>query len=138
MALFTKRDRIAIAVIAALILVGWGFRYGMGNRQKHDDLRIFRNAVEPPPFFTGSDSTAVSEESSSHMVNINIAGPADLKSLPGIAEVRAANIVKYREKNGPFKRPEDIMNVPGIGKGIFRQLADRITVGEGSEVTEEP
>ena len=138
MALFTTRDRIAIAVIATLILVGWGFRYGMSLRQDQDHLSVIRSAVEPPPFFTGSDTTGTGDDVSICLVNINTAMPAELESLHNIAGKRAADIVKYREENGPFKRPEDIMKVPGIGKVTFEKNAGLITVVEGDEVTEEP
>jgi competence protein ComEA len=36
--------------------------------------------------------------------------------------------VEFREKNGPFKKTEDLMNVPGIGQKIVEKNKDRIVV----------
>ena len=61
-------------------------------------------------------------------VNINTATVDQLTSLNGIGEKYAAKIIEYRDKNGLFKTPADIMNVPGIGSKIFEQNKDRIVV----------
>jgi competence protein ComEA len=37
--------------------------------------------------------------------------------------------VQYRQKNGSFKKIEEIMNVRGIGEKTFLKLKSRITVG---------
>ena len=41
---------------------------------------------------------------------------------------RAADIIADREANGPFRIPEDLTRVPGIGEGILEGLIDYITV----------
>ena len=61
-------------------------------------------------------------------VNINTAGAECLETLPGIGGKRAVSIVAYREEEGPFRGPEAITDVPGIGDGIYRSIADMITV----------
>ena len=61
-------------------------------------------------------------------VNINKASVADLMKLKNIGQKYAERIVAYREKNGPFKKPEDITNVKGIGPKILALNKDRITV----------
>lgn len=49
-------------------------------------------------------------------ININSADTAALaKQLTGIGLTKAAAIVDYREKNGPFAAIEDIVLVKGIG-----------------------
>jgi len=53
-----------------------------------------------------------------------------LQALPGIGETRAQAIVDYRNKNGPFKRIEDLLQVEGIGEGTFEKVKDYITVSE--------
>ena len=40
----------------------------------------------------------------------------------------AARIVEYRQKNGPFKKIEEIMNVQGIGEKSFLRLRAQLTV----------
>lgn len=66
-------------------------------------------------------------------VDLNKAEALELQSLPGIGPALAQRIIEHRQKNGPFKRPEDLMNVPGIGQKKFETLKDKITVGTVSE-----
>jgi competence protein ComEA len=61
-------------------------------------------------------------------VNINKATVAELTQLNKIGQKYAERIVAYREKNGDFEKPEDIMKVKGIGQKTFDLNADRITV----------
>ena len=62
------------------------------------------------------------------MININTASAEELEQLYRVGPTYAVRIVEYREKNGPFKKPEDIMNVPGIGSKTFEGNKERITV----------
>ena len=60
-------------------------------------------------------------------VNINTAAPAALEALPGIGPALAQRIIDYREENGPFAQPEDVMNVSGIGPATFEKLQEHIS-----------
>lgn len=62
------------------------------------------------------------------MVNINEADIADLTLLDGIGYARAEDIIRYRQVHGNFRQPEDIMDVPGIGEGIYRRIRNQIQV----------
>jgi competence protein ComEA len=62
-------------------------------------------------------------------ININIASAAELEKLPGIGARTAGRIVEYREKNGPFKKIEELMNVRGVGEKNFLKLRSQISVG---------
>ena len=61
-------------------------------------------------------------------VNITTASAAELEGLPGIGAKTAARIVEYRQKNGPFKKAEELMNVRGVGEKNFLKLKSQITV----------
>jgi competence protein ComEA len=78
-------------------------------------------------------SMPVAVADDSGMVNINTASAEQLAALPRIGPAIAQRIVAYREKNGPFKRPADLMNVKGIGESTFLQLKDLITTGQKAE-----
>ena len=67
-------------------------------------------------------------ETRSKVVNINTATAAELEALPGVGAATAARIIEYREKNGAFKKVEDLMNVRGIGEKTFLNLKSLITV----------
>jgi competence protein ComEA len=64
------------------------------------------------------------------LVNLNTATQAQLESLPGIGVKVAERILDYRQKNGPFKKIEDLMNVQGIGEKSFLKLKPLLTVTE--------
>ena len=61
-------------------------------------------------------------------ININKASSAELQELKGVGETYANNIVEYRTKNGPFKKTEDLMMVPGIGESVWEANKDKISV----------
>jgi competence protein ComEA len=61
-------------------------------------------------------------------VNLNTATSVELESLPGIGPATAERILAYRQKNGAFKKIEDLMNVRGIGEKTFLKLKPLITV----------
>ena len=68
-------------------------------------------------------------------ININTAGVDELVQLKGIGPSYAAKIVQYRETNGPFKTPEELMNVPGIGPRTLELNKDRIVVAVPAKKT---
>jgi comEA protein len=61
-------------------------------------------------------------------VNINTASLEELKSLEQIGEVLARRIIEYRQLHGPFRSPEDIMKVDGIGAARYEANKHRIVV----------
>jgi competence protein ComEA len=64
------------------------------------------------------------------VVNLNTATVSQIATLPGIGDRTAERIIEYREKNGGFKKVEDLMNVKGIGEKSFLKLKALITVGD--------
>jgi len=61
-------------------------------------------------------------------LNLNIATAADLEKLPGVGPALAARIVDYRQKNGGFKKIEELMNVQGIGEQSFLKLKALVVI----------
>ena len=55
-------------------------------------------------------------------VDLNTATADQLEALPGIGPKTAESILTFRRENGPFLRPDDIMNVKGIGPAKFEKL----------------
>ena len=62
------------------------------------------------------------------LVNINTADEKALDTLPGVGPATAQKIIEYRENEGAFQSPEDIMKVRGIGKAKYEKMKDKITI----------
>lgn len=61
-------------------------------------------------------------------ININTASVEELVKLKRVGPKYAEKIVAYREANGPFETPRDILNVQGIGEKTFEVNKDIIAV----------
>ena len=61
-------------------------------------------------------------------ININTATVEELVQLDRVGPKYAEKIVAFREENGPFKVPEDLMLVAGIGQKTFEVNRERIVV----------
>jgi competence protein ComEA len=61
-------------------------------------------------------------------VNLNTATAAELEKLPGVGPAMAARILEYRQKNGGFKKIEELMNVQGIGEKSFLKLKALVAI----------
>ncbi|HET7220836.1 MAG TPA: helix-hairpin-helix domain-containing protein [Vicinamibacterales bacterium] len=72
-------------------------------------------------------------------LNLNTATLADLEALPGVGASTAKLIVDHRQKNGGFKKVEELMNIKGIGEKSFLKLKPLVTVApEKTEKADRP
>jgi competence protein ComEA len=88
--------------------------------------------LEPHVVFSGAASQrgsgAGGANGESELLNINSATVRQLDSLPGVGPAKAAAILQYREKHGPFTAVEQLGQVPGFGPQALARLGDRLTV----------
>lgn len=119
-------EKAVLALTAAFVLLLTG--YFLGARQAEP----YRVDVQTP---AASESSAPAPAPSpppdgapDEKLDINTATAEELEGLPGIGEKRAQDIIADREQNGPFRIPEDITRVKGIGEGTLAGLIDLITV----------
>ena len=111
-----------VIILAISLLVNAG-RTGMRviTERTADEEAIARGGQEnekPYPVMPGD------------IININTADASELQRLPGIGSALAGAVVAWREDNGPFSAPSDLMKVPGIGKEKFAALAEYIVTGD--------
>jgi len=129
----TKTERNVILFLVAAMIMGAA-------------IRLYQAAFPALPQFDyrASDSTfaalsAASEDSvsvvpasvttgkESGKLNINTATVQQLMGLPGIGEVTAERILKYREETGKFTTIEDLRAIKGISKNKLERLSPMIT-----------
>jgi competence protein ComEA len=79
---------------------------------------------------TRTPPAAAAKPASTAVVNINTASATEIATLPGVGAKMAARIIEYRQKNGPFKKVEELMNVRGIGEKNFLKLKPQLAVGQ--------
>ncbi len=84
--------------------------------------------TQEPESRASSSSTSEATDASNMRVNINSADQSTLETLPGIGPATAQKIVAFREQQGRFTTPEDLMQVSGIGQKKFEAIADLICV----------
>lgn len=74
-------------------------------------------AIATPPTVTASD-----------IININTASRERLMELDGIGEAMADRIIAHRERHGPFRSVDRIVDVSGIGPRTLDKNRHRLTV----------
>ena len=77
----------------------------------------------------GAAPASVAPGDGAARVNLNSASTDELARLPGIGPAKAKAIVAHRAEE-PFRRPEDLRKVKGIGDKLYQSLKDQITVGD--------
>ncbi len=106
---FTKEEKTLLLFIVAAFFLGLALlHYKKSNPAPFEFIEV--------------------KEKSSERININTAQEADLIKIKGVGPVLAGRVIEYRKKQGPFKYPEDIKNVSGIGEKTFEKIRDAITV----------
>lgn len=64
-------------------------------------------------------------------VNVNTATAAELERLPRVGPALARRIIEWRERHGPFGKPDDLRHVRGIGPSTVRLLDSLVTFSRG-------
>lgn len=83
-----------------------------------------------PPGLQGAAGKSVvhaPSKGTSGRVNLNTATLQQLDALPGVGPSIAARIIEYRQKEGPFRTVEQLLEVPGIGPKKMEALRDLVT-----------
>ena len=90
----------------------------------YEEAQNFGETEKKSNNFSPNNGKAVSRGK----ININRADISTLATLNGIGEVRAADIVNYREEKGPFSSVDELLIINGIGEAILGNIKDKVTV----------
>ena len=126
-----KKPRLCLLAALTCLFAVFTLGFFLGRNRNHETVYLSAMPVSPQhstPLETVSQEIFVPAEVS-FPVDINSAGLDELCALPGIGQTLARRILDHRDANGPFERPEELMNVEGIGAGKLESLLDYITTG---------
>ena len=107
----TKDEQRVLWVLAIVIFVGAVVEYSF---KKYPQLRDVINLIDTPKLYP--------------QIDVNRASLEDLVSLPYIGNYTAAEIIKYRELNGPFTSLEQLKAVKGIRDKNFERFKDFLKI----------
>ena len=62
------------------------------------------------------------------VINLNTADSAGLQQIKGIGPKMAERVIAYRAEHGRFQKPEELVNVRGIGPVKFERIKEQVTV----------
>ena len=65
-------------------------------------------------------------------VDVNTASTSLLRYVSGLSATLSQNIVEFRDRNGPFRRREDLKQVPRFGDKTFEQAAGFLRIMQGA------
>ncbi|MCK4423385.1 MAG: helix-hairpin-helix domain-containing protein [Candidatus Omnitrophica bacterium] len=117
----TKQEKGVIIFLAGMAVLGLGIKT---IRFSGQDLELEVKVSEVVPVQENIDQILLE----ARMVNINKDDKEKIVSLPGIGPVLAGRIVQYRKINGSYQKPDQLMDVSGIGPKKFEQIKKYIVV----------
>lgn len=127
-----RKARISALVVITLVFAAFTLGFFLGRNQNSTELSVsvsdelLTSPALPPAAET---EPSLETEAITFPISINKAEKEDFMALPGIGEVLAERILAYREENGSFDAPEELLNVEGIGKKRLEEILDLITIG---------
>ena len=99
-------------------------------------VALLATATSAPAADNATSAPAAATATAKKTVNVNQASTDELARLPRVGPSLAGKIVAHREKNGPFKRAEDLMEVAGIGEKMFSLIKPYVSVSGPTTLTE--
>lgn len=132
MAQISRHEKIILAMTVVFLLVTGGW---FATRQCFAAPYTVQTQYAPQADTSAQIQTQQPEQKpeallSGEKININTADVFDLQRLPSVGEKRALAIIAYREEVAAYTSVEQLLEVSGIGEGIFSGLRDYVTVGD--------
>lgn len=124
----TKQERTVVIFLVVSLLIGNSVLFL--KRRKGNFAKDLVTSERPTLDELIEASDSLLREGKKYIkMDINSANPSELGLLPGVGPALARRIIEYRNKFGPFKTPEELMKVKGIGEIKYEGLKDCIIIG---------
>lgn len=125
-----KKQTLSLLLAITLLFSAFTLGFFLGRNQNHQSVHLSvipTQARHDLPLEENTEEETLPEVT--FPVDINTAGIRELTALPGIGEVLAQRILDFRTKYGSFAKPEELMNVEGIGAGKLEEILDYVVTG---------
>lgn len=71
---------------------------------------------------------SIEDQANKSKLRLNQATLEEIMTLNGIGAKKAEAIISYREENGPFTVPEDLLEISGIGESTLENIREMIQI----------
>ncbi len=126
------RERRVLLALALMLTIGGGVRLvsvrrpawtpGLGAAPDHERAGDGESGAR---FGTAADLDSLFLDG---RMDINAAGEAHLRLLPGIGPALAKRVVETRRTRGPFRSVDELIEVKGIGPKTLERLRPLVVV----------
>lgn len=99
------------------------FKLNLAKKLKDEDY-IYVDKKGQNKVTSGNNSSLSAEGK----IDLNSASKEELKTIPGIGDVTAQKILDYREKNGNFKKFEDLKSIGRIGEKTIEKIKEKAEI----------
>lgn len=113
----SKFEKIVLLTVVALFGVGIVIGLTPHDRAVAEDASRRQLTAKAPVLFP---------------IELNSAGLQELKAIKGIGDVKAKQIIAYRQDKGLFRSVDELLEVKGIGPKTLESIREFIYVDESS------
>ncbi len=127
-----RKPKTSLLVLLTLLFAAFTLGFLLGSTRNRSAIVVNvpdRMLTQPAQTTEPEPETEEPTEGVSFPIDINMAGKEELMKLPGIGEVLAERIVRYRDRHGPFVEVEELVYVEGMGHKKMLEIWDLITIG---------
>ena len=129
---FTKKADIASVNMASPLTDGFQVDVKAKSKNKiaapsNTNVRI-PGVIQRPAAPIAFKTPEARATTSDGRVDINAANADELTKLKGVGPAIAKKIVEYRKSHGKFSKPDDLLNVKGIGKAKLEKMRSQILI----------
>lgn len=127
-----RKPNISLLPVITIVFAVFTLGFFLGRNQSCNDIVVSvpENMLTLPACQPASNTEPPERvRDISFPVSINRAGKEEFMALPGIGEVLAERIIRYRGEIGRFSSVEELLNVDGVGAKHLEEIRDLITIG---------